>query len=85
VVVALSPHRRGIQKKCDGFLKGDEKFSLGRERGSPLITSSKDRKKRMEKKGFPMKIMIIRYNERRFVVYLCDERRRPRRGSPAAV
>jgi hypothetical protein len=32
------------------------------------------------KKGFPMKIMIIGYNKRRFVVYHCDERRRPRGG-----
>ena len=32
-----------------------------------------------------MKIMIIRYNERRVVVYYTDERRRPRRGAPAAV
>ena len=35
--------------------------------------------------GFPLKIMIIRYNERRLVIYPCDERRRPRRGPPAAV
>ena len=29
-----------------------------------------------------MKIMIIRYNERRVVVYHCDERRRPKTGRP---
>ena len=34
------------------------------------------------KKGFHMKIMIIRYNERRFVVYHCDEHRRPKTGRP---
>jgi hypothetical protein len=32
--------------------------------------------------GFPMKIVIIRYNERRFIFYHCDERRRPKTGLP---
>jgi hypothetical protein len=44
-----------------------------------------ENKRTTGKKGFLMKIMIIRYNERRVVVYHCDERRRPRRGAPAAV
>jgi hypothetical protein len=29
-----------------------------------------------------MKIVIIRYNERKFVFYHCDERRRPKTGHP---
>jgi hypothetical protein len=32
--------------------------------------------------GFPMKIMIIRYNERGVVNYHCDERCRPKTGLP---
>jgi hypothetical protein len=34
------------------------------------------------KRGFLMKIVIIRYNERRFIFYPCDERRRPKTGRP---
>jgi hypothetical protein len=32
--------------------------------------------------GFPMKIMIIRYNDRGVVVYHCNEPCRPKRGLP---
>jgi hypothetical protein len=55
----------------------------GRE-GVTLIAAAENYRM-MGKKGFPMKIVIIRYNERRFIFYHCDERRRPRRGAPAAV
>jgi hypothetical protein len=50
-----------------------------------IFLAAAENKRITGKRGFPMKIVIIRYNERRFIVYHCDERRRPRRGTPAAV
>jgi hypothetical protein len=47
----------------------------------PLLTAAEN-KQITGKREFPMKIVIIRYNERRFIVYHCDERRRPKTGRP---
>jgi hypothetical protein len=55
-------------------LRGKEGFTL---------MAVAENKRTTGKKGFLMKIMIIRYNERRVVVYHCDERRRPKTGRPS--
>jgi len=52
----------------------------GREGFTFLAVS--ENKRTTGKKGFPLKIMIIRYNERRVVIYHCDEHRRPKTGRP---
>jgi hypothetical protein len=64
---------KGMLPACCLPLWGKEGFTL---------IAAAENKRTTGKKGFPMKIMIIRYNERRFVVYHCDERRRSKTGCP---
>jgi hypothetical protein len=56
-------------------------FTLWGREGVTLQAAAEN-KRITGKRGFPMKIVIIRYNERRFIFYHCDERRRPKTGLP---
>ena len=69
-----------LKKGVKGMLPFDCIPYRGRE-GVTIIAAAENGRT-TGKKGFLMKIMIIRYNERRFVVYHCDERRRPKTGLP---